>query len=78
MRSSRNTFNTGIASVAATPPTPLPLHCELCGGPVRPGPYTLEVFDASDVYACDTCIEEMMDARADEPRCEVGMVGGRG
>jgi hypothetical protein len=62
MRSSRNNRAAELASVAAAPLTPLPLHCELCGGPVWPGPYTLEVFDASDVYACDTCIEDMLDA----------------
>jgi hypothetical protein len=74
---SRSSRSLPVVAPESANPTPAPsASCELCGGPVWVGSYTHEVFDASDVWACADCIEEMLNARADDAGCEMGMVGG--
>jgi hypothetical protein len=51
-----------------------PLECDLCGEPMRADPAVLE---ATGLNICPHCLEDALDASADEPRTEVGMVGGR-
>jgi len=50
-------------------------RCDLCACGMQPSPAT---YEATGLHICPTCLEEMAeDATADEPRSEVGLVGGR-
>lgn len=48
-------------------------HCDLCGDPMNADP---EVFATTGLDICPDCLEGFLDASTDEPRAEVGLVGG--
>jgi hypothetical protein len=65
------------STCAATPSALPPLvNCDLCGGAfILPA----EIAAQGVIYGllvCTQCIEDNLNASADEPRCEVGMVAG--
>ena len=58
--------------------TPIRVRCDICEAR-----FTLptEMSQAGLIYGllvCTQCIEDSLYARADEPRCEVGLVGSGG
>ncbi len=72
----------GASRRANHPPTPSRasspmVSCDLCGWPMDV-PSVCRDGLILGLLVCTQCIEDALDARADEPRCEVGLVGGRG
>jgi hypothetical protein len=77
MSSSRNHTPTGAASGTHSPRTPPPfVNCDLCEGAfILPAEIAAQGV-IHGLLVCAQCVEDNLNARADEPRCEVGLVGG--
>lgn len=56
------------------PPT---VQCDLCESPFVLPPELMKQGVIYGLLVCTACIEDSLDARADEPRSEVGLVGAR-
>lgn len=53
-------------------------RCDLCGRSMRPDEFSRGAHEATGLNICPDCLEDTLDASANQPRCEVGLVGSSG
>lgn len=76
MKASQDNGQTSSRLPAANPSAlPASVNCDLCGWNMPLPDICREQRAVLGLLVCSQCVEDNLDARTDEPRAEVGLVG---